>query len=244
MAERQLRARYKQTFLGFTWAVIPPLLYMVVLTVFVQRVVNIPTGGVPYPLFSYVAIVPWTFFASSVVGASTSILGSMDLINRLYCPREAFPVAHILTAAVDGAVSLIALGVLFVAYPFPPKATSVWIPVLFSVQVAFTLAVCLIVSALVVYLRDLRHALPVIIQLGFFATPIAYGMDQIPPSMRLIYSVLDPLAPVIDGYRRTVLYGQPPAWGLLLAGAVSSFALLAVGFVIFKRLETGLADIA
>ena len=110
--------------------------------------------------------------------------------------------------------------------------------------VAFTLAVCLIVSALVVYLRDLRHALPVIIQLGFFATPIAYGMDQIPPSLRLIYSVLDPLAPVIDGYRRTVLYGQPPAWGLLLAGAVSSFALLAVGFVLFKRLDTGFADLA
>ena len=243
LVERQLRARYKQAILGFAWAVIPPLVLMVVLSVFVQRVVNIPTGGIPYPLFSYVALVPWTFFASSVTAAGGSILGSMDLINKVYSPREAFPLASILTAGVDALVGLVALGILFAVYTFLPKATSVWIAVLLVVQVVFTVGVSLIVSALVVYLRDLRHALPVIIQLGFFATPIAYGIDQIPRPLRLIYSALNPLAPVIDGYRRVVLLGQLPSWGLLLAGATTSFVLLAVGFMVFKRLETGFADV-
>jgi ABC-type polysaccharide/polyol phosphate export permease len=243
LAERQLRARYKQAILGFAWALIPPVVFMVVLSVFVQRVVDIPTDGAPYPLFSYVALVPWTFFATSVGAASASILGSMELINKIYAPREVFPLASIVTAGVDALVGLLALGLLFIIYTFLPKPTSLWVPVLAIVQLAFTVGVCLTVSALVVYLRDLRHALPVVIQLGLFVTPIAYGMDQIPPSLRLPYSVLNPLAPVIDGYRRTILFGKPPQFGLLLAGAVTSFALLGVGFVIFKRLEAGFADV-
>lgn len=243
LAERQLRARYKQAVLGFAWALIPPLVLMVVLSVFVQRVVDIPTGGVPYPLFSYVALVPWTFFATSVTAASGSILSSMELINKIYAPREVFPLASIVTSGVDALVGLLALVILFLVYTFAPQPTSIWVPVLALVQLAFTVGICLTMSALVVYLRDLRHAVPVIVQLGLFATPIAYGMDQIPQSLRLPYSALNPLAPVIDGYRRTVLLGEPPQFALLLAGAVTSFVLLAVGFVVFKRLEAGFADV-
>ena len=243
LAERQLRARYKQAVLGFAWALIPPVVLMVVLSVFVQRVVDVPTGGVPYPLFSYVALVPWTFFATAVTAASASILTSMELINKIYAPREVFPLASIVTSGVDAIVGLLALVLLFIVYTFVPAPTSIWVPVLVLVQLAFTVGVCLALSALVVFLRDLRHAVPVIVQLGLFATPIAYGMDQIPPSLRLPYSILNPLAPVIDGYRRTVLLGEPPQFGLLLAGAVTSFALLAVGFIVFKRLEAGFADV-
>jgi ABC-type polysaccharide/polyol phosphate export permease len=243
LAERQLRARYKQAVLGFAWALIPPVVLMVVLSVFVQRVVAVPTGGVPYPLFSYVALVPWTFFATAVTAASASILTSMELINKIYAPREVFPLASIVTSGVDALVGLLALVLLFIVYTFVPAPTSIWVPVLVLVQLAFTVGVCLALSALVVFLRDLRHAVPVIVQLGLFATPIAYGMDQIPPSLRLPYSILNPLAPVIDGYRRTVLLGKPPQLGLLLAGAVTSFALLAVGFIVFKRLEAGFADV-
>jgi ABC-2 type transport system permease protein/lipopolysaccharide transport system permease protein len=243
LAERLLRARYKQAVLGFAWALIPPVVLMVVLSVFVQRVVDIPTRGVPYPLFSYVALVPWTFFATSVTAASGSILTSMELINKIYAPREVFPLASIVTSGVDALVGLLALGILFLVYAFAPAHTSFWVPALAIVQLAFTVGICLTLSALVVYLRDLRHAVPVIVQLGLFATPIAYGMDQIPRSLRLPYSALNPLAPVIDGYRRTVLLGEPPQFELLLAGAVTSFALLVVGFVVFKRLEAGFADV-
>jgi ABC-type polysaccharide/polyol phosphate export permease len=216
---------------------------MVVMSLFVQRVADVQTDGIPYPLFSYVALIPWSFFSSSISQATGSLAGNTDLLNKVHFPREVFPVAGTATAGVDMVVALIPLGILFVAYSFLPKLTTVWVPLLLAVQVAFTLGVGLLMSALTVYVRDVRHALPLVIQFGLFATPIAYGMEQIPPSLRLPYSFLNPLAPVIDGYRRTVLLGEPPAWNLLLAGAITAFLLLAVAFFLFKRLEAGFADV-
>jgi ABC-type polysaccharide/polyol phosphate export permease len=244
LVERQVRARYKQALLGFAWAVIPPVVLTVCLSLFVQRVVDVNTGGIPYPLFSYVGLLPWTFFSASISQASSSLLGNQDLLNKVHCPREVFPISSVVTAAIDSGVALAGLGILFIVFRFPPKATSLWAPVLFGVQVAFTLGVALLMSALVVYVRDLRHALPIVIQFGLFATPIAYGIEAIPPSLRTLYAALNPLAPVIDGYRRTLLLGQPPDWSLLLPGAVTSFLLLAFALVAFKRLETGFADVA
>ena len=116
--ERQLRARYKQAFLGFAWAIIPPLIFMVVLTTFVQHAVNIPTGGIPYPLFSYVALVPWTFFSSAVSGGANSIVTSLDVMNKMYVPREVFPISTVLSTGVDALISLLGLGILFGVYSF------------------------------------------------------------------------------------------------------------------------------
>jgi ABC-2 type transport system permease protein/lipopolysaccharide transport system permease protein len=244
LVERQLRSRYKQAFLGFAWAVIPPVSMMVVMTFFISKAVTIETQGVPYPLFSYVALLAWNFFTSSVTAGSQSLLGNIALLNKVYCPREVFPVASAVTAGVDATIGLSVLALLFVGHDFVPKATAVWVPVLLVVLVAFTLGVALTLSALVVYLRDLRYMVGMITQLGLLATPIAYGMNKIPPNLRLPYSAVNPLAPVIDGLRRTVLLGQPPVWDLLLAGATTSFLLLGVGFILFKKLETGFVDVA
>jgi ABC-type polysaccharide/polyol phosphate export permease len=244
LVERQLRARYKQALLGFAWALIPSVVMMLVLTFFVSKAVTIQTGGIPYPLFSFVALLAWSFFASSISGASGALLGNIALLNKVYCPREVFPVSTTITAGVDAILGLSVLTILFVIHTFMPKATVVWVPVLLVVLVAFTLGVGLIMSSLTVYLRDLRHVLPMITQLGLLATPIAYGMNKIDPDLRLGYSAVNPLAPVIDGLRRTILLGQQPAWDLLAAGAVTSFLLLGVGFVLFKRLETGFTDVA
>jgi ABC-type polysaccharide/polyol phosphate export permease len=244
LVERQLRGRYKQAFLGFAWALIPTFVTMVVLTLLVQRVVTIDIPrGVPYPLFSYVALLPWNFFSTSVTVGTGSLLGAKDLLHKVYCPREAFPVASIITAGVDSAIALVALGVLFGIFTFVPKPTVVWVPLLFAVQLAFTLGVTLIMSSLVMYMRDLRHALPLIIQLGLFATPIIYGMDSIPPDLRVPYSALNPLGPIIDGYRQAVLYGNAPAWDLMVPATVTAFIVLGVGFVVFKKLETGFTDV-
>jgi ABC-type polysaccharide/polyol phosphate export permease len=242
--ERSLRARYKQAFLGFAWAIIPPLVFMVVLTLFVQHAVRIATGGVPYPLFSYVALVPWSFFSSAVSSGSTSIVSSLDVMNKMYVPREVFPISTIMSQSVDALISLVGLGILFLAYSFAPRATSVWVPLLVVVQMMFTFGVVFMLSSLVVYLRDLRYAMALIIQVGLFATPVLYGIDRVPASLRLIYSLINPLAPVIDGYRRAVILGQPPQWGLVLPAAAMSVAYLIFGFRLFKRLETGFADIA
>lgn len=244
LAEREIRARYKQALLGFSWAVITPLVLMVVFTLFVRRVADIDTGGVPYPLFTYLGLLPWTFFSSSLSSGGQSLVTNSTLLNKIYCPREVFPLASIIVAGIDTTISTAILGVLFAILTFAPKITSLWVPVLLVVQVAFTLGIALIVSGVLVYLRDLRQALPLILQFGLFATPVAWGIDVVPSSWRLAYSIVNPLAPVIDGYRRTVLLGQSPQWELLGPAAISSLLILVVGYVVFKRLETGFADAA
>jgi ABC-type polysaccharide/polyol phosphate export permease len=155
-----------------------------------------------------------------------------------------FPMASTVVAAIDTTIAVAVLGLLFVVTGFVPKATSVWVPVLLLVQVAFTFGATLVISAVLVFFRDLRHALPVILQLGLFATPVAYGMDVVPENLQVLYSAANPLAPVIDGYRRTILHGLPPDWQLLVPGAVVSAVLLVAGYAMFKRMEPGFADYA
>jgi ABC-type polysaccharide/polyol phosphate export permease len=244
LAERDLRVRYKQAFLGVAWSILTPLALMVVFTVFFQRVAKVDTGGAPYALFAYLGLLPWTFFSTSVSQGGQSLVMNNQLVNKVYCPREVFPLASMAVAAIDTLLATLVLGLLFAITGYAPKATSVWVPVLLIVQVAFTFGVTLIMSAVLVFLRDLRHVLPIILQLGLFATPVAYGMDVVAPSLRVLYSTLNPLAPVIDGYRRTILLGLPPDWRLLGPGAVTALLLLGVGYVVFKRLEPGFADYA
>ena len=244
LAERDLRVRYKQAFLGVAWSILTPLALMVVFTVFFQRVAKVDTGGAPYALFAYLGLLPWTFFSTSVSQGGQSLVMNNQLVNKVYCPREVFPLASMAVAAIDTLLATLVLGLLFAVTGYAPKATSVWVPVLLIVQVAFTFGVTLIMSAVLVFLRDLRHVLPIILQLGLFATPVAYGMDVVAPSLRVLYSTLNPLAPVIDGYRRTILLGLPPDWRLLGPGAVTALLLLGVGYVVFKRLEPGFADYA
>jgi ABC-type polysaccharide/polyol phosphate export permease len=244
LAERDFRVRYKQAVLGVAWAVLTPLALMVVFTVFFQRVAKVDTGGAPYALFAYLGLLPWTFFSTSVAQGGQSLVLNNQLLNKVYCPREVFPMASTVVAAIDTTIAVAVLGLLFVVTGFIPKATSVWVPVLLGVQVAFTFGATLVISAVLVFFRDLRHALPVILQLGLFATPVAYGMDVVPENLQVLYSAVNPLAPVIDGYRRTILLGLPPDWQLLVPGAVVSAVLLVAGYAMFKRMEPGFADYA
>ncbi len=244
LAEREIRARYKQALLGFSWAVITPFVLMVVFTVFVRRVADVDTGNVPYPLYAYLGLLPWTFFSTSLSAGGQSLVTNSSLLNKIYCPREVFPLASVIVAGIDTIVSTAILGVLFVVFTFAPKLTSLWVPLLLLIQIGFTIAVTLIISGVLVYLRDLRQALPLFLQFGLFATPVAWGIDVVPAVLQVPYSIVNPLAPVIDGYRRTILYGQSPQWDLLLPALASTTVLLCVGYVVFKRLETGFADAA
>lgn len=244
LGERELRARYKQTYLGYAWALITPLTLMVVFTVFFRRVAEVDTGGTPYALFAYLGLLPWGFFSNAVSQGGLSLIINVPLLNKVRCPREVFPIASVGVSLLDTLIAVSALGVLFVVNGFVPRSTSYWVPVLWLIQLAFTLGVVLIVSSVMVYFRDLRATLPLILQLGLFATPVAYGMDEIPASLRPVYVLLNPLGAVIDGLRRTVLLGEAPRLGLLGLAAVSSALVLVVGYVLFKRLETGIADVA
>ncbi|MBW3641791.1 MAG: ABC transporter permease [Actinobacteria bacterium] len=244
LSERELRVRYKQAALGLAWAVVTPIILMVVFTVFFRRIADVETFGAPYALFSYLGVLPWTFFTSSFTTGGQSLVNNNALLNKVYCPREVFPLSGVAVAGFDLLISSAVLGFLFLIYGYGPRATSAWVPVLLLVQLAFTLGVTFITSGLLVYIRDLRQLLPMIVQLGLFATPVAYGLDEIPEGFHLLYSVLNPLVPVIDGYRRTVLYGQAPQWELLGPGAVTATLVLVFGYLALKRLETRFADVA
>jgi ABC-type polysaccharide/polyol phosphate export permease len=245
LAERDLRARYKQAVLGFSWAVVTPLLLMVAFSLVFPRVAQVDTGGVPYPLFTYLALVPWAFFSTSVAQGGQSIVNNAGLLNKVYCPREVFPIGSVVVAAVDGLMATAMLGILFVIFGFAPEPQSYWIPVLLAVQIVFTLGVTMALSAIMVYVRDIRHLLPIVLQLGLFATPVAFSLDQlVPRDLQPLYVAVNPLGGVIDGYRRTVLYGQQPDMQLLLISATSATVMFVVAYALFKRLETGFADVA
>jgi ABC-type polysaccharide/polyol phosphate export permease len=242
LAERDLRSRYKQAILGFAWAVLTPLLLMLAFTLLFTKFAKVDSHGVAYPVYAYVALIPWTFFSSTVTGGASSMVGNLPLLQRIFCPRELFPLSTMLSAAVDALLSVFVLGILFAITGTVPQPETFYLVILIPLLVAFTLAVTLACAGLLVYFRDLRYALPLLLQFGLLATPVAYGFESV--SFALLYSALNPLAPIIDGFRRVILFGQPPDWAPLGIAATVTFAYLYGAYRLFKRLETGFADIA
>jgi ABC-type polysaccharide/polyol phosphate export permease len=246
LAERDLRVRYKQALLGFAWALFTPVMLMLVFSLVFTKFANVTTGGVPYPLFSFIAIIPWTLFSSSVTSGGASLTSNMQIVNKVYCPREVFPAGAILVAVVDALMSVVVLVLLFAIEGFAPKIETLYLPVFLPALFGFTFGITLTTSILLVYLRDLRHVLPLLVQFALFATPVAYSLDVIVSSTGrvLLYSALNPLAPVMDGLRQTVLMGNAPDWASLGVGTASALLWFAFGYWLFKRLEGGIADIA
>lgn len=244
LAERDLRSRYKQAAFGVAWAVAMPLLLMVVSTVFVQRVARIDSSPAPYALFSYLGTLPWAFFSSSLTSGGGSLVANNSLLNKVYFPREVFPISSVAVAAVDLAIGTAVLGLLFAIYGYAPSVTSYWVPLLFLIQLCFTLGITFLLAGAIVYVRDIRQFVPLLLQIGLFATPIFYGPDRLPQSTLRVYAACNPLVGVIDGYRRAVLYDQAPDWALVGPGAVTAVVVLVVGYLSLKKLETGFADVA
>jgi ABC-2 type transport system permease protein/lipopolysaccharide transport system permease protein len=244
LAERDLRARYKQAVLGFAWAVLTPLALCAIFTLVFHRAVKIDTGGAPYTLFAYVGLIVWQFFSNTMNQGALSLANNLSLLNKVYCPREVFPLATMLVATVDMLIGTAVLGLLFLLFWTAPAVTFLWALPLLLIQFAFTYGVALIMSVAVVYLRDVRHLLPIITQMGVFATPVAYPLAKIPVRLQEIYCGINPLGAVIEGYRRALLYGQAPDLGLTTIAAVSSLVFLVGGYLFFKKLETGIADVA
>jgi ABC-type polysaccharide/polyol phosphate export permease len=246
LAERDIRVRYKQAVLGMAWAVFTPIVMMLAFTLVFTKFGHVATGGIPYPLFSYIALIPWGFFSSAALAGGMSLMSNIALLNKLYCPREVFPLGAVAVAAVDAFVATLVLAVLFPIEGEAPRIETLYVPLMLVTLVAMTVGVTLATAAIVVYMRDLRVALPLVLQLALFVTPVAYGASTIARtrSHELIYAALNPLVPVMDGLRKCVLLGQQPDWTLQLIGLGSSLVVLVGGYLLFKRLETGLADIA
>lgn len=244
LTERDLRARYKQAMLGVAWAFIGPVGFAVVFSVFFNHVAKVPTGNVPYILFSYTGLIPWGFFAGGVVSGATAVMNNMVLLNKVPCPREVFPISAIVTALVDAAISALVLPIMFLVTGRAPQWASLWFPIVFIVHLAITLGWALLLAGVLMYVRDVRHGLPLLMQLLLFATPVGYALSSVPSSWVNIYCFLNPIAPVIDNYRRTILYGFAPDWPHLGLAAAHGLAVLLGGYALFKRIEPGFADVA
>jgi len=244
VTERNLRVRYKQSVLGFAWALLTPLALLVVLTIVFSRGAGLQSPGVSYPLFVFIGLMPWTFFNSALSTGGLSIITDKALLNKCRFPREVFPLSAVAVAGVDTLISLVPLAGLFAWEVRWPAGTAPLAIVPILVLFVFTASLTVLISGLVVYLRDVRHLLPLVLQVGLFATPVAWGLDLVPERYQLIYCALNPIAPIIDSLRRTILFDQQPNWAQLGVGAATTIAIAVFGYLFFKRVEGGFADVA
>jgi ABC-2 type transport system permease protein/lipopolysaccharide transport system permease protein len=244
LAERDVRSRYKQATLGIAWSVINPVALMLAFAFFINGFAKIDTHGKPYSIFAYLGLIPWTFFSTALSNGGISLLINTPLLNKVQCPREVFPLSAIGVVTFDSVINVITLFGLLAITTTAPASTIYWVPLFLVIQYAFTTGVVLLFSILVIYFRDLRHALPPILQVGIFATPVAYSVASISSTIRPWYAAVNPLAAVIDGYRRVVLFGTGPDWAMTVPAGISAFALLFGAYFVFKRMEAGIADIA
>jgi lipopolysaccharide transport system permease protein len=240
---REIKVRYNQTLLGVSWAVIQPLALMVVFSVFFGWLARVPSDGLPYPLFSYAALLPWTFFTTSLAFGVPSLVTNTTLVTKLYFPREVLPLAAVLSAGVDFAAAALVYVALMVFYQVQVSAAFFFLIPLLFVQLMFTLAVTLVLAALNVSYRDVRYALPLVTQLWLYVTPVIYPLSVIPIHIQTLYLTLNPMAAVIDGYRRVLVAGKPPNLTMLGVASLSAVVLLIVGYGYFKHAERRFADV-
>jgi lipopolysaccharide transport system permease protein len=241
-ARRSVKVRYKQAAIGIGWAVLQPLAAALIFALFFGRLSHLGSEGAPYLLFALAGMAAWTYFSGSASGAMGSLVEDATLLKKVYFPREVLPLGSILAGLVD---LVPALGVLFVvAFVYGDYPTLAWLalplPLLLLMLAAAALGTA--VSAVNVYYRDIRYALPFVLQLGLFASPVAYSLNKVPGTWRTLYAILNPVASAIDGLRRIVIHGTWPHFATLAGAYGWTLLLLALGYVFFKRLERGFAD--
>lgn len=239
---RDVMVRYKQTVLGAAWAVLQPVLTMVVFSLFFGKLAKIPSDGVPYPIWSYAALVPWTLFAGALMQASNSLVGGQNLIKKVYFPRLALPIAATLAGLVDFLIAFIVLLVMMAGFGITPTIQLLWLPALVLLALVTALGVALWLSALNVQFRDIKHTLPFLIQLWLFITPIAYPSSIVPEQYRPLLA-LNPMAGVVEGFRWALL-GTDTAPGLMVGiSSLVALLLLIGGAFYFRRMEKSFADV-
>ena len=239
---RGVKVRYKQSVLGAAWAILQPLSIMVIFSVIFTRFVRVPSQGLPYPIFSYTALLPWTFFATSIGFATSSLVGNMGLVTKIYFPREILPVSAVVVSFIDFLVASLVFVGLMVFYRIPVGITVLLVPLLLAVQVLLILGIVLLASAVNVFYRDIRFVVPLAVQLWMYATPIIYPVTLVPERFRGVY-MLNPMTGLIESYRAVLLQGVWPDWSNLGIAAGVSAMLFLLGYTYFKRVEWQFADI-
>jgi lipopolysaccharide transport system permease protein len=239
---RDVKVRYKQTALGAAWALLQPTLAMVIFSLFFGRLAKMPSDGVPYPIFAYAALVPWTFFANGLTHSAASLVTSANLLRKVYFPRLIVPTATVLSEGVDFVLAFLLLLLLMLVYGLTPTARVVWLPLFVLLTVSTSLGVGFWLSALNVQYRDVRYVVPFLTQFWLFATPIAYPSSLVPMPWRALYG-LNPMAGVVEGFRWALVGTSAAPGPTIIVSACASLALLVSGALYFRRLERTFADV-
>ena len=240
---REIKAKYKQAFLGVTWAIIQPIVLMAMLTVVFSYFAKIPSDGVPYPLVLFAALLPWQFFSSALNRGTGSLVNQAALITKIYFPRESLVLASLAAALVDFAITAIVFVALLAYYHVAPTPLWLWVVPVFLIQTVLSLGLMLFLAPLNAMYRDVGQAIPLAIQVWMYATPIMYPASLVPENIRPYY-FLNPMAVIIESYRSAMLHNQAPNLLFLACAAVFALLVLASGYHVFKRLETRIADVA
>jgi lipopolysaccharide transport system permease protein len=240
---RDVKVRYKQTVLGASWAVIQPFFTMVVFSLFFGKLANMPSDGIPYPIFTYTALVPWAFFSNGLNQGSNSLVGSSNLISKVYFPRLAMPIASVLGGIVDFGIAFTMVIGMMLYYGIPPSSNSlIFLPLFLLLAFATSLGASLWLSAMCVQFRDVKHIVHFLTQIWLFATPVAYPSSLLAEPWRSIYGV-NPMAGVIEGFRWALLGVDNPPGPMIIISCLAAAGLLLSGAFYFRRMEKSFADV-
>ena len=242
LAWRDIKVRYKQTVLGVSWAILQPFFTMVVFSLFFGRLAGIPSEGIPYPIFSYAALVPWQFFANGLTSSSGSVVGSANLIRKVYFPRLVIPMAAVGSGIVDFGLAFLVLLGMMAFYGIVPTVNVLWLPLLLLLALVTSLGSGLWLTAMNVQFRDVRYAVPFLVNAWMFATPIAYPSSLLDEPWRTLYGI-NPMVGVVEGFRWALLATDTEPGKMVLVSAVVAVALLVSGAYYFRRMEKTFADV-
>ncbi len=242
ITRREVKARYSQSLFGIGWAIAQPLATMAVFTLVFSRLANMPSDGVPYPMFAYTGLVPWFFFLNSVNSGTMSLIQYRNIVTKTYFPREIIPLAQVCSRLLDFAAAASLVAVLFVYYGMRVTPWMLLAPFVFVLLVAFTVAVTLLTSSVNVFYRDVSPVVQIGLQLWLYVTPIAYPFAKVPARWKP-WIAANPLSGIVEGFRAAVAYGREPDWQLLQLSTAITALVLVGSFVLFKRLDRFFADV-
>jgi lipopolysaccharide transport system permease protein len=242
LTKRDIKVRYKQTILGGLWAIIQPVFTMIVFTIFFGRLAKVPSEGIPYPIFVYAGLLPWTYFANAVSASGNSLVGSANLITKVYFPRLIVPASASLAGLLDFFIAMLILGVMMIYYQFIPGIGILLFPFLVGLTFLCAVGVGLWLSALNVQYRDIRYAIPFLIQIWMFVSPVIYPVSIVDEKYQWILA-LNPMGGVINAYRASILGHLPIDWGLLAISTAIIIIIFLSGLYYFRRMEKIFADV-
>lgn len=242
LTQREVKARYRQTLLGFSWAIAQPIAFMVVFNLVFSRFARVPSDGIPYPIFAYAALVPWTFLSNALNSATISLVSQRSIVTKTYFPREVIVVSQIAARFIDFIAAAVVFAGMMIWYQVAPTAWILLVPVLLLIQMILMLAASLITSALHVSYRDLAPVVTLGLQVWLYLTPVSYPLSIVSAELRPWY-ILNPMVGLIEAYRDVVIHGRAPQMDALGASVIISLLLFAVAYPFFKRAERSFADV-